>query len=66
MKFEEDVFLIEVEDYFFILIVEVLVINYYCEDILKVEDLLRKYIVFSVCFCFEVGFVGCDMCGLIC
>lgn len=65
-KFEEDVFKIKEEDYFLIFIVEVLVINLYCDEILSGDQFLIVYIVYSVCFCFEVGFVGRDICGFIC
>lgn len=49
-KFEEDAFLIEAEDYFLIPTAEVPVTNYHREDILKAEDLPRKYTAFSACF----------------
>lgn len=65
-KFEEDVFKIREEDYFLILIVEVLIINMYWDEIFLGDSLLINYVVFSVCFCLEVGLVGCDICGLIC
>ncbi|HAA9330574.1 TPA_asm: serine--tRNA ligase [Listeria monocytogenes] len=64
-KFEEDAFLIEAEDYFLIPTAEVPVTNYYREDILKAEDLPRKYTAFSACFRSEAGSAGRDTRGLI-
>lgn len=64
-KFEEDAFLIEAEDYFLIPTAEVPVTNYHREDILKVEDLPRKYTAFSACFRSEAGSAGRDTRGLI-
>lgn len=64
-KFEEDAFLIEAEDYFLIPTAEVPVTNYHREDILKAEDLPRKYTAFSVCFRSEAGSAGRDTRGLI-
>ncbi|MBC8824041.1 serine--tRNA ligase, partial [Escherichia coli] len=59
-KFEEDAFLIEAEDYFLIPTAEVPVTNYHREDILKAEDLPRKYTAFSACFRSEAGSAGRD------
>ncbi|AAT05499.1 serine--tRNA ligase [Listeria monocytogenes] len=64
-KFEEDAFLIEAEDYFLIPTAEVPVTNYHREDILKAEDLPRKYTAFSACFRSEAGSAGRDTRGLI-
>lgn len=64
-KFEEDAFLIEAEDYFLIPTAEVSVTNYHREDILKAEDLPRKYTAFSACFRSEAGSAGRDTRGLI-
>ncbi|ENL7088415.1 serine--tRNA ligase [Listeria monocytogenes] len=64
-KFEEDAFLIEAEDYFLIPTAEVPVTNYHREDILKAEDLPRKYTAFSSCFRSEAGSAGRDTRGLI-
>ncbi|EDN9233249.1 serine--tRNA ligase [Listeria monocytogenes] len=64
-KFEEDAFLIEAEDYFLIPTAEVPVTNYHREDILKAEDLPRKYTAFSACFRSEAGSAGHDTRGLI-
>lgn len=64
-KFEEDAFLIEAEDYFLIPTAEVPVTNYHREDILKAEDLPRKYTAFSACFRSEAGSSGRDTRGLI-
>ncbi|HDT9479853.1 TPA: serine--tRNA ligase [Listeria monocytogenes] len=64
-KFEEDAFFIEAEDYFLIPTAEVPVTNYHREDILKAEDLPRKYTAFSACFRSEAGSAGRDTRGLI-
>ncbi|EPS7715882.1 serine--tRNA ligase [Listeria monocytogenes] len=64
-KFEEDAFLIEAEGYFLIPTAEVPVTNYHREDILKAEDLPRKYTAFSACFRSEAGSAGRDTRGLI-
>lgn len=64
-KFEEDAFLIEAEDYFLIPTAEVPVTNYHREDILKAEDLPKKYTAFSACFRSEAGSAGRDTRGLI-
>ncbi|TYV15682.1 serine--tRNA ligase [Listeria monocytogenes] len=64
-KFEEDAFLIEAEDYFLIPTAEVPVTNYHREDILKAEDLPRRYTAFSACFRSEAGSAGRDTRGLI-
>ncbi|EAC8308021.1 serine--tRNA ligase [Listeria monocytogenes] len=64
-KFEEDAFLIEAEDDFLIPTAEVPVTNYHREDILKAEDLPRKYTAFSACFRSEAGSAGRDTRGLI-
>ncbi|HAA1360449.1 TPA_asm: serine--tRNA ligase [Listeria monocytogenes] len=64
-KFEEDAFLIEAEYYFLIPTAEVPVTNYHREDILKAEDLPRKYTAFSACFRSEAGSAGRDTRGLI-
>lgn len=64
-KFEEDVFHVEKEDYFLIPTAEVPVTNYHRDEILKAEDLPRKYVAFSACFRSEAGSAGRDTRGLI-
>ncbi|MBC1419425.1 serine--tRNA ligase [Listeria fleischmannii] len=64
-KFEEDAFLVEKEDYFLIPTAEVPVTNYHRDDILKAEELPRKYTAFSACFRSEAGSAGRDTRGLI-
>lgn len=49
-----------------ILMVEVLLVNYYCDEVIFVEKLLVYFMVLLLVFCEEVGSVGCDMKGLIC
>lgn len=53
------------EDMILILIVEVLLINYFVGEVIFVEKLLVYVMVLMFSFCFEVGLVGCDICGLI-
>lgn len=64
-KFEEDVFLVEKEDYFLIPTAEVPVTNYYREEILSAEDLPAKFAAYSACFRSEAGSAGRDTRGLI-
>ncbi|MFU0789076.1 MAG: hypothetical protein ACFWT6_03825 [Virgibacillus proomii] len=49
-KFEEDVFLVEKEDYFLIPTAEVPVTNYYRNEILSKDDLPAKFAAYSACF----------------
>lgn len=46
--------------------VEVLLINIVCDEILDVKLLFVKMIVYMFCFCLEVGLYGCDIWGFIC
>ncbi|MFB4168741.1 serine--tRNA ligase [Virgibacillus sp. JSM 102003] len=64
-KFEEDAFKIADWDYFLVPTAEVPVTNYYRDDILKNEDLPKKYVAFSACFRSEAGSAGRDTRGLI-
>lgn len=64
-KFEEDVFLVEKEDYFLIPTAEVPVTNYYRDEILNEEDLPAKFAAYSACFRSEAGSAGRDTRGLI-
>lgn len=64
-KFEEDVFLVEKEDYFLIPTAEVPVTNYYRDEILSEDDLPAKYAAYSACFRSEAGSAGRDTRGLI-
>ena len=64
-KFEEDAFLVEKEDYFLIPTAEVPVTNYHRDEILKEEDLPKKYVAFSANFRSEAGSAGRDTRGLI-
>lgn len=54
------------DDLYFIFIVEVLVINIYCDVILMEEDFLIKMMGYMFCFWWEVGFYGVYVCGLNC
>lgn len=64
-KFEEDAFKIADWDYFLVPTAEVPVTNYYRDDILKNDDLPKKYVAFSACFRSEAGSAGRDTRGLI-
>ncbi|EQB38652.1 MULTISPECIES: serine--tRNA ligase [Virgibacillus] len=64
-KFEEDAFKLVDWDYFMAPTAEVPVTNYYREEILKVDDLPKKYVAFSNCFRSEAGSAGRDTRGLI-
>lgn len=64
-KFEDDAFKIEGWDYFLAPTAEVPVTNYYRDDILKDDDLPKKYVAFSACFRSEAGSAGRDTRGLI-
>lgn len=64
-KFEEDAFQISDWDYFLIPTAEVPVTNYYRGEILKENDLPKKYVAFSACFRSEAGSAGRDTRGLI-
>ena len=65
-KFEEDAFHInEGWDYFLIPTAEVPVTNFHRDEILKQEDLPKKYVAYSACFRSEAGSAGRDTRGLI-
>lgn len=64
-KFEEDAFRIEEMDYFLVPTAEVPVTNYHRDEILKVEELPKKYVAYSACFRSEAGSAGRDTRGLI-
>lgn len=64
-KFEEDAFRIEEMDYFLIPTAEVPVTNYHRDEILKDDDLPKKYVAYSACFRSEAGSAGRDTRGLI-
>ncbi len=64
-KFAEDAFKLEEWDYYLAPTAEVPVTNYYRDDILKVDDLPKKFAAFSSCFRSEAGSAGRDTRGLI-
>ncbi|MFD2209433.1 serine--tRNA ligase [Virgibacillus halophilus] len=64
-KFEEDAFKLADWDYFLIPTAEVPVTNYHRDEILKSEELPKKYAAFSACFRSEAGSAGRDTRGLI-
>ncbi|WP_106495670.1 serine--tRNA ligase [Lentibacillus sp. Marseille-P4043] len=64
-KFEEDAFKLEDWDYFLVPTAEVPVTNYHRDDILKGDDLPKKFVAFSASFRSEAGSAGRDTRGLI-
>ncbi|MEI3604461.1 serine--tRNA ligase [Pseudogracilibacillus sp. SE30717A] len=64
-KFEDDAFLIEEWDYFLIPTAEVPVTNYHRDEILKEDELPKKYVAYSANFRSEAGSAGRDTRGLI-
>lgn len=64
-KFYEDAFHIEQWDYFLIPTSEVPVTNYHRDEILKNNDLPKKYVAYSANFRSEAGSAGRDTRGLI-
>jgi seryl-tRNA synthetase len=64
-KFKEDVFHLEGTDYYLIPTAEVPVTNYYQGEMLKEEELPKKYAAYSPCFRSEAGSHGRDTKGLI-
>ena len=64
-KFEEDAFLIDEWDYFLIPTAEVPVTNFHRDEILKENELPKKYVAYSACFRSEAGSAGRDTRGLI-
>ncbi|SHH74286.1 serine--tRNA ligase [Virgibacillus chiguensis] len=64
-KFAEDAFKLEEWDYYLAPTAEVPVTNYYRDDILKIDDLPKKFAAFSSCFRSEAGSAGRDTRGLI-
>lgn len=64
-KFAEDAFKLEEWDYYLAPTAEVPVTNYYRDDILKIDDLPKKFVAFSSCFRSEAGSAGRDTRGLI-
>lgn len=64
-KFKEDVFHLENTDYYLIPTAEVPITNLYAEEMLKEEDLPRRFAAFSACFRSEAGSYGQDTKGLI-
>ncbi|WP_163582210.1 serine--tRNA ligase [Gracilibacillus saliphilus] len=64
-KFEEDAFQVDGWDYFLIPTAEVPVTNYHREEILKAEELPKKFTAYSSNFRSEAGSAGRDTRGLI-
>jgi seryl-tRNA synthetase len=64
-KFEEDAFKVDGWDYFLIPTAEVPVTNYHREEILKAEELPKKFTAYSSNFRSEAGSAGRDTRGLI-
>lgn len=64
-KFKEDLFHLEGFDFFLVPTAEVPVTNYYGGEILKSEDLPKKFVAYTPCFRSEAGSYGRDTKGLI-
>lgn len=64
--FEDVIYKVEGEDFYFILIVEYLFVGMYVNEIFDGKDLLFFYVGVSLCFRKEVGIVGKDMKGIFC
>ncbi|WP_026883475.1 serine--tRNA ligase [Clostridium akagii] len=64
-KFEEDAFKIENNGFFLIPTAEVPVTNIYRDEILKGDDLPKKFAAYSACFRSEAGSAGRDTRGLV-
>jgi len=64
-KFREDVYKIEGKDGYLIPTAEVPLTNMYAEEILKEEELPRKFAAYTPCFRSEAGSYGKDTKGLI-
>ncbi len=63
-KLEEDMYRLRDEDFFLIPTAEVPVTNAHREEILKEEDLAKKYVAYTPCFRREAGSYGKDTKGL--
>jgi len=64
-KFKEDVYKVEGKDGYLIPTAEVPLTNMYAEEILKEEDLPKKFAAYTPCFRSEAGSYGKDTKGLI-
>jgi seryl-tRNA synthetase len=64
-KFKEDLFKLEGWDYYLVPTAEVPVTNIHQDEILKDEDLPRRYVAYTPCFRSEAGSYGKDTRGLI-
>jgi len=64
-KFKEDLFKLEGWDYYLVPTAEVPVTNIHQDEILKEEDLPRRYVAYTPCFRSEAGSYGKDTRGLI-
>lgn len=53
-----------VDKFYVVFMVEVLLMNYLCDEILDEVVLLVLCCVYMLCFCCEVGSYGKDVCGL--
>lgn len=63
-KLEEDMYRIDIEDFFLIPTAEVPITNLYRDEVLKEEDLPIKYTGYTACFRREAGSYGKDTKGL--
>jgi seryl-tRNA synthetase len=63
-KFEDDLFKVEGTDFFLVPTAEVPVTNIYRDEILKAEELPKKYAAYTPCFRKEAGSYGKDVRGI--
>ncbi|MBN1326338.1 MAG: serine--tRNA ligase [Candidatus Cloacimonetes bacterium] len=63
-KLEDDMYLVEQDDFFLVPTAEVSVTNYFMDEILNNGDLPRKFVSYSPCFRREAGSYGKDTRGL--
>ncbi len=64
-KFEDDLFRVEGTDFFLVPTAEVPVTNIHRDEIIKEEELPKKYVAYTPCFRREAGSYGKDVRGII-
>lgn len=64
-KFKEEIYVTSEDDLYLIPTAEVPLTNYHKDEILKKEDLPKKYVAYTPCFRREAGSYGKDASGLI-
>lgn len=59
-KFDDNFY----DEKYLIVILEQFIVVLYWDEWFWLEDLFIKYVGLFICFCQEVGFYGCDICGI--